>query len=585
MTAEQSAGAPSHVPDWHAIDWRAADRNVHRLQARIAQATIAGKRGKVKALQRLLTHSYSAKAVAVRRVTENHGKHTAGVDGVTWDTPQSKAEAVRELGRRRGYHPQPLRRVYIPKKSNPQKKRPLGIPCMFDRAQQALYQLALDPVAETTSDPNSYGFRRERGTADAIGQCFCCLAKTCSPKWILEGDIRACFDEISHEWMTEHVWMDTAMLRKWLTAGYIEQGTFHPTDHGTPQGGVISPVLANLTLNGLERVLREHYPSRTRKGHRAQVNLIRYADDFIITGSSKELLEHEIQPLVAGFLQERGLSLSAEKTVVTHIEDGFDFLGQTVRKYHGKLIITPSKKNYATFIGNIRDTVRHAKAMTPAQLIGQLNPIIRGRANYHRHVCSKRSFEKADRDTFDCVWRWARRKHPHKSSHWVAQKYFLPPKGRRWTLNATVEEQDGTTRTLLLFRASSVPIQRHVKIKGAANPYDPDWEPYFEARACAQAKSNLGWRYDEYRLWQQQGRKCPLCGQDLTEERGWDRHHKVWQVYGGTDDLTNLELLHPNCHRQLHSRATAAFRDGTGSGDAGSGEARAVCDESRPYGS
>ena len=585
MTVEQSAGAPSHAPDWHAIDWRAVDQNVHRLQARIAQAVMAGKRGKVKALQRLLTHSFSAKAVAVRRVTENHGKHTAGVDGVTWHTPQSKAEAVHNLGRRRDYHPQPLRRVYIPKKSNRHKMRPLGIPCMFDRAQQALYQLALDPVAETMLDPNSYGFRRERGTADAIGQCFCCLAKTCSPEWILEGDIHACFDEISHEWMLKHVWMDTGMLRKWLVAGYIEQGAFHLTDQGTPQGGIISPVLANLTLNGLERTLREKYPSGTRKGKRAKVNLIRYADDFIITGSSKELLEQDIKPLVACFLRERGLTLSDEKTVITHIADGFDFLGQAVRKHHDKLIITPSKKNYAAFMENVRDTVRQAKAMSPAQLIGQLNPIIRGWANYHRHVCSKRTFERADKDIFHCVWRWAKRKHPKKSSQWVAQKYFMPPKGRKWTLNAMAEEQDGTVKNLQLFRASSVRIQRHVKIKADANPYDPHWEPYFEARAHALARRNPGWRYDEYRLWQRQGGKCLMCRQDLTEERGWDIHHQVWKVYGGTDDVNNLVLLHPNCHRQLHSRAAAAFRNDTGSGDTGSGEARAGCGESRTSGS
>jgi RNA-directed DNA polymerase len=241
MTAAETAGAPTHGSDWHAIDWRAADRNVRRLQARIAQAVIAGKRGKVKALQRLLTHSFSAKAVAVRRVTENHGKHTAGVDGVTWETPEKKIEAVRALGRRRGYHPQPLRRVYIPKK-NGKKMRPLGIPCMFDRAQQALYQLALDPVAETVLDPNSYGFRRERATADAIQQCFNSLAKTSSPSWVLEGDIHACYDEIAHDWMLTHIATDTTLLRTWLTAGYVEQDRLYPTDKGTPQGGVITPL-------------------------------------------------------------------------------------------------------------------------------------------------------------------------------------------------------------------------------------------------------------------------------------------------------------------------------------------------------
>ena len=558
----QMTGAPAHVPDWHAIDWRTMDRNVRRLQARIAQAVIAGKRGKVKALQRLLTHSFSAKAVAVRRVTENHGKHTPGVDGVTWDTPEKKTEAVRTLGRRRGYHPQPLRRVYIPKKSSQKKRRPLGIPCMFDRAQQALYQLALDPVAETVLDANCFGFRLERGTADAIQQCFNSLAKTSSPAWILEGDIHACYDEIAHDWMLTHIATDATMLRKWLTAGYVEEDRLYPTDKGTPQGGIISPVLANLTLNGLERMLAEQCPQHTRKGKQAKVHVIRYADDFIIAASSKELLENEIKPRVSQFLAERGLTLSEAKTVITPIEAGFDFLGQTLRKYNGKLLITPSKKNYAAFINKIRKTVKQLKGVSAARLIRELNPIIRGWASYHRHVCSKRTFQKADADIFRCVWHWAKRRHPHQSKRWVKQKYFMPAQGPKWTLNATVEDKQGTQRNLQLFRASSVPIQRHVKIKGNANPYDPDWEAYFEARARAQTQNQPSGRYDEYVLWQRQGGKCPLCQQDLIQDRGWDKHHKVWKVYGGTDDLDNLVLLHPNCHRQVHSRA---YREGTGS--------------------
>ena len=490
MTEETKAGAPSDELGWHAIDWRETHQNVSRLQARIVKATLAGKRGKVKALQWLLTHSFSAKAEAVRRVTENHGKRTAGVDGEKWNTPKKKAEAIHKLGRRREYKPRPLRRVYIPKKNG--KMRPLGIPTMLDRAQQALYRTALDPIVETIQDPNSYGFRQGRGTADAIEECFIVLAKGSSAEWILEGDIKACFDEISHEWILAHTPMDTAILRKWLKAGYMEEQAFHATEEGTPQGGIISPVLANLALNELEGRLKKEYPTQTKKGQAAsKVNVIRYADDFIITGRTKELLETEIRPKVVKFLKERGLRLSEEKTVTTHIENGFDFLGQNIRKYKGKLIITPSKKNYTAFMEKVRSTVADMGSAKQEQVIEKLNPIIRGWANYHRHVCSKQTFSKADNDIFHCLWQWAKRRHPQKSSRWRAQKYFMPPRGRKWTLNGYKKEADGTLRNIQLFHASSIAIKRHVKIRGEANPYDPAWEPYFEKRLHAQAKLNV----------------------------------------------------------------------------------------------
>src|SRR6266566_2337617 len=255
MTAEQTladpaeedaAGASFHgVTDWHAIDWRAVNTNVRRLQARIVKATKEKRWGKVKALQRLLTHSFSGKALAVRRVTENQGKNTPGVDKITWNTPQKKINAVYSL-RQRGYHPQPLRRIYIPKKNG--KKRPLGIPVMKCRAMQALYLLALEPVAETTADPNSYGFRPQRSTADAIEQCFTALGKARSPQWILEGDIKGCFDAISHAWLLAHIPMDKTMLKKWLKAGYMEKHVLYPTEEGTPQGGIITPPTMVQTL-------------------------------------------------------------------------------------------------------------------------------------------------------------------------------------------------------------------------------------------------------------------------------------------------------------------------------------------------
>ena len=280
MTTAQAVGAvSSEAAKWYAIDWPTIDRNVRRLQVRIAQATKEGSWGKVRALQRLLTHSYSGKVLAVRRVTENTGKKTPGVDQEIWDTPEKKIRAVHAL-KPRGYQPQPLRRVYIPK-SDGKTMRPLGIPTMKDRAQQALHLLALDPVVETTADKNSYGFRQQRSCADALEQCFLAL-KSAKTEWVLEGDIKSCFDRISHNWLLAHVPMDRAILQKWLKSGYMEKHVLHETTDGTPQGGIISPVLCNCALDGLERLLKEKYPTGTRLrslgGKYPSVKLIRYAD-------------------------------------------------------------------------------------------------------------------------------------------------------------------------------------------------------------------------------------------------------------------------------------------------------------------
>ncbi|HEY0971673.1 MAG TPA: reverse transcriptase domain-containing protein [Gemmatimonadales bacterium] len=287
-----SPGAPSHRTVWHQTDWKQVDQEVRRLQLRIAKAAKEGRWGKVRALQHLLTHSRSAKLMAVRRVTENRGRKTPGVDGEIWETPAAKAKGVDAL-KRRGYQPKPLRRVYIPKANG--KTRPLGIPTIKDRATQALYKLALEPVAEVSADPNSYGFRPGRSTQDAIEGCFTVLSKAASAQWILEADIKGCFDHISHDWLLRHVPMDREVLRKWLKAGYIDGEVFNQTEEGTPQGGIISPTLANLALDGLERELAQKFwvPPTTKTGkplgnfrRRYKVNLVRYADGFIIRSST-----------------------------------------------------------------------------------------------------------------------------------------------------------------------------------------------------------------------------------------------------------------------------------------------------------
>jgi RNA-directed DNA polymerase len=275
MSAATLARAPSGAA-WDGINWAGVQRHVRGLQARIVKATQGGRHNKAKALQWLLTHSFSGKALAVKRVTENKGKNTPGVDKATWKTPVAKTNAIASL-KRRGYSPLPLRRVFILKKNG--KMRPLGIPVMKCRAMQALHLLALAPIAETTADRNSYGFRPERATADAGEQCFNSLAKKASPEWVLEADIEGCYDNISHDWMIANIPTDQVNLKKWLKAGFVYQNELFPTDAGTPQGGIISPVAANMTLDGLEALLAEKFPQAKRSG--LKMNMVRYADDCV----------------------------------------------------------------------------------------------------------------------------------------------------------------------------------------------------------------------------------------------------------------------------------------------------------------
>ena len=485
-----AVGAPSaSMDDWNAIDWRHVATEVQRLQIRIAKAVREKRWGKVKALQWLLTHSFYAKLWAVRRVVTNRGKRTPGVDGVVWTTPRQKIAAARSL-RRKGYRPLPLRRIYIPKK-NTGKKRPLSISTMKDRAQQALYLLALSPVAETQADPNSYGFRLRRSVADALGQCFIVLARKNSAQWIFKGDIDACFDRLSHPWLLAHIPMDKSILKQWLEAGYMQDATFYPTHEGTPQGGIISPVIANMALDGLERVAKEAAPPRSK------VNVVRYADDFFTTGSSKEVLEEKIIPAVVSFLAERGLKISVEKSKITRIGDGFDFLGATVRKYNGKLLIKPSKDSLRDFLRRLREFVRSHRGFSTVEMIRALNRKIQGWTAQYRHLVSSRAFQKIDADLFWSLWRWAKRRHQNKGSKWVKAKYFRAQGDRHWIFSARLPSKDrqrllfpeASTVYLDLVSASKVPIRRHVKVRGNANPFDPDDADYFRQRRHKQRRN------------------------------------------------------------------------------------------------
>lgn len=470
-----SIGASSGLAtEWESIDWTTIRAAVRRLQMRIAKAIRETHHGKARALQWLLTHSYAAKLLAVKRVTENKGHNTPGVDGVVWRTDRQKLEAIQQL-KRRGYQPQPLRRTYLTKKNG--KLRPLSIPIMLDRAQQALHMFALQPVAETCADKNSYAFREGRSCADAIGQCFIALAKSYAPVWVLEGDIKSCYDDISHPWLLDHIPMDRRVLHQWLKAGFMENQRLFPTTAGTPQGGIASPLLANLTLDGMEQAIRASIKPR-----RDKVNFIRYADDFVVTAASKDILEQKVKPVIVDFLRERGLKLSEEKTLITHIAEGFNFLGQRVRKYGEKLLIKPTRQSVRGVLDKARQRIESCHGMKAAVLIRKLNPILRGWANYHRHVVSKNIYNRIDYYLRVMLWRWARREHSNKSRGWIKRRYFsADPKG---SFSVRTQDQEGQERVRKVYRMAQTIIERHIKVRGQANPYDPVYVEYFEKRRC-----------------------------------------------------------------------------------------------------
>lgn len=559
-TIGNEGSASSREPSgWHAIEWRLVERNVRTTQKRIAKATCEGDWRRVKTLQRSLTHSFSARALAVRRVTENQGKRTPGVDGELWDTPDQKWSAVSRLKQQRGYRPKPLRRVYIPKSNG--KERPLGIPTMFDRAVQALHLLGLEPVAESTSDPNSYGFRINRSTADAMGQLFVCLSQKASAEWVLEADIEGCFDHIGHDWLVSHVPMDKAILRKWLRAGVVHKGQLTATEEGTPQGGIISPTLANMTLNGLELDLIAHLRERFGKTKASQLkmNVVRYADDFVITGISKEVLESEVRPWVVSFLAERGLRLSEAKTRVVHVNEGFDFLGWNFRKYRGKLLIKPSRKNVQALYDKVRGVIRSLMTMPQDVLIQNLNPILRGWAQYHHPVVAKETFSKLDSRIRWRLVRWTRRLHPRKPLAWIRRKYWRDIDGRAEFASVTTSE-DGSRQAVRLYLLADTVIARHQKIKADFNPFDPRWEQYGEELRMKRMRNSMRARKQFVSLFTAQAGRCALCGTAITRETGWHDHHLIRRVDGGSDLLSNRVLLHPVCHTRVHANGLTVVK-------------------------
>lgn len=473
MTAFGAGASSADARQWNSVNWTRVNAFVRRMQMRIAKSIRQGRWNKAKALQRLLSRSFYARLWAVKRVTSNKGSRTPGIDRQVWNTAESRCQAVQQL-KVNGYRAQPLRRIYIPKSNG--QLRPLGIPTLHDRAMQELFAVGLRPIAETTADSHSYGFREKRSLHDAIKMCHICLSGRSSAQWILEADIKACFDRISHEWLLNNIPIPQGILQQWLKCGYLESATLYDTEQGTPQGGIISPILCNMALDGLQDIV---IVGRNKK--RRQLNFIRYADDFIVTGASDGYLQNEIVPALQAHLSERGLELSTEKTKLSHIDQGFNFLGFTLRKFDNKLLIQPQNGKPAELLSRLRRQLKALRGLPFHVVLLKLNRTLRGWAYAYRRSVAKRRMAWVDDQIYRMIRIWLKREYRDQTWATISKRYYRFVRGRlRFT--ATYQPAKGKRKSVRLFRTSDLPIRYHVKIRSEANPYDPAYREYFEKR-------------------------------------------------------------------------------------------------------
>ncbi len=539
-TKEQDA------PTWADVNWPAVAANVRRLQERIYCATQAEDWRKVKNLQKLLVRATSNKLLAIRRVTqENQGKHTAGVDGVVCDTPQARMHLFETGLSLKGYRPQPVRRVYIPKSGG---RRPLGIPTVKDRVMQAVVKAALEPEWEARFEANSYGFRPGRCTMNAIEALHTTLNQRGASQWIFDADIKGCFDNLAHKPLLARLPVFTATIRRWLKAGVVELGHYSATETGSPQGGVLSPLLANAALDGMERLFGAETPDgrpitpSQRKGRNHGISLCRYADDFVVTAPTREVLEEYVRPRLTEFLRERGLTLSEAKTRIVHVDEGFNFLGFQVRRFKRKLLTKPQKEKVLKYLQGIKAYLNGHKQYPAAAVIWHLNPLIRGWANYYQHCAAKATYSYVGHRQWQMLWSWARRRHPNKGLGWIKRRYFRAD--GYWTFYSKDVE---------LVRITATPIRRFVKVSGRNSPFDPQLRAYWQARTTRAVSAQTPSKQKQALL-DRQGGKCAMCGLLLATAEEAHIHHVIPKVQGGSEDLSNKRVVHFWCHQQHHQR-------------------------------
>ena len=549
--------------EWNTINWKQLERRVYKIQKRIYQASARGDVKVVRGLQKVLMKSWSAKVLATRRVTQdNQGKKTAGVDGVKALSPSERLELAEEL--KLGSKPKPTRRVWIDKPGK-DEKRPLGIPTMYDRALQSLVKLALEPEWEAKFEPNSYGFRPGRSCHDAIQAILNAIRY--KPKFVLDADIAKCFDKINHQALLKKLNTYPKIrhqIKAWLKAGVVDSKVLFPTEEGTPQGGVISPLLANVALHGMEEILKEYaskLPGKGSKTIKAQaISIIRYADDFVILHENITVIE-QCREILVKWLNEMGLELKPSKTRLAHTlyehqseKPGFDFLGFNVRQYpvgkynsglntHKeilgfKTIITPSKKSVKNHYEKIYTTIKRNLPTPQLGLISKLNPIIKGWCNYYSSVVSKEIFSNISKQVYQRLYRWAKRRHPNKSGKWITKKYWHTIGANNWEFAAKMDD-----KFIKLYRHPETPIVRHIKVKGNASPFDGDWV-YWSSRMTNHPEADKR----VATLLKRQKGKCPECGHYFRDGDVMEVDHILPLSKGGKDEYKNLQLLHRHCH-------------------------------------
>jgi RNA-directed DNA polymerase len=544
---------------WKQIDWKTVEIQVFKLQKRIYKASQRGDIKAVHRLQRLLTNSYFGKLLAIRRVTQdNQGKKTAGVDGKKALTGKQRLELIPSITFTGSV--KPLRRVWIPKPDG--TKRGLGIPTIKDRATQALVKLAMEPEWEAVFEPNSYGFRPGRSCHDAIDAIF--KAIRYKPKYVLDADIAKCFDKINHTKLLEKINTYPTLrkvIKQWLKAGVIDKNVFSKTEAGTPQGGVISPLLANIALHGMETKIKEF--ATTWKGgkrdNQKSISLVRYADDFVILHEDLNKVL-EAKEIIEQWLKEMGLELKPSKTRITHTlnehegNTGFDFLGFTIRQFSlgknhtgkckekklgFKTLIKPSKEKVETHLHKIKEVLKQYKSAPQAAVVSKLNPIIRGWVNYYATVCSKETFNSCWHQTLRKLEKWGYKRHTKKSKKWVNKKYWHTVGNNKWTFG--YKDRKGNLKTLM--KHPEKPIVRHIKVKDTRSPYDGDWVYW-----CTRMGKHCEIDNVTAKLLKKQKGKCNHCGLSFKHDDLIETDHIIPKSKGGKDKLDNYQLLHRHCH-------------------------------------